>query len=71
MTAHVDEFPPEPDDGEIVHWMEPRSFSFGLGEVSAATLTAFALGALVAVGTMGLIHQLSSDAESGPARAKR
>jgi hypothetical protein len=61
MNPHADELPPEPDDGEIVHWMEPRSLSLGLGGVSAATLTAFALGAVAAVGLMALIHRLGDE----------
>jgi hypothetical protein len=64
MNAHADELPPEPDDGEIVHWMEPRSLSLGLGGVSAATLSAFALGAVAAVGVMIVIQRWASGAPS-------
>ncbi len=58
MTAHNDEFLPEPDDGELVHWMEPKHLEMGLGGVSAATLGAFALGALAMLALLALRRRL-------------
>jgi hypothetical protein len=48
MTLEAETFPPvtKPDDGELVHWMEPGELRVG----AVGLATAFALGAAVALG---------------------
>ena len=58
MSADIDEFASEPEAGELVHWMEPRPLSLGLGGAAAATLGAFALGVVVTLGVVDLLRRL-------------
>jgi len=67
MSTHTDDVATEPADGELVHWMEPKPVSLGLGGVTAAAAGAFVLGAVVALGVMALLQHLDED-EPAPRR---
>ena len=57
MSEHsyddYDDVLPEEPNAELVHWMEPRPMSFGVGAVALALVGGVALGmaaALIAIG---------------------
>ncbi|MDP3175010.1 MAG: hypothetical protein Q8M88_11320 [Phenylobacterium sp.] len=54
---------PPASDGVLVHWMEPRPMTLGPAGVSATAAGAFALGAVVAVAVLSLLHYLGPDRE--------
>jgi hypothetical protein len=41
-------------DGEVVHWMDKRPLTVGIGGISATAAGAFALGAVAAVAVFAL-----------------
>jgi hypothetical protein len=54
MSEHIEEL--RPDDGELVHWMEPKTLALGPAGISAAAVGGFALGALVTLAALALMH---------------
>ena len=62
-----DVLPPEPN-GELVQWMEERPLTLGTTGVAVAAVGAFALGALVTVAVLGLMHWVGPERE--PPRAR-
>lgn len=50
---------PAPNDGALVHWMDPKPMAVGPAGISATAAAAFALGALAAVGALALLHWLT------------
>lgn len=48
----------EDEAGEIVHWQERPPLHLNAPQAAGATLTAFALGALAAVGILALLGRI-------------
>jgi hypothetical protein len=53
-----DDILPEEPNGEVVRWMAPRPLTVGTTGISIATASAFAVGAVAAVGILALMHWL-------------
>ena len=49
MTQPTEDFAPEEQNGELVHWMAPGSLSIGAAGVTALAVAAFALGIAAAL----------------------
>ena len=56
-----DDIGPVYNNGELVHWMDPKPLSVGRAGISAAAGGAFALGAVAAVAVLALMHLLGPD----------
>ncbi|MET0272510.1 MAG: hypothetical protein ABW360_05930 [Phenylobacterium sp.] len=61
MSEHIDETRPADTNGELVHWMERKPVALGPAGISAAAISAFALGALVTLGALALMHLVGPD----------
>jgi hypothetical protein len=47
---------PPPDDGELVHWMDPKPLRIGPAGITGTALAAFTLGAVTAVAVLAIAH---------------
>ncbi len=47
---------PEPTDGELVHWMDPKPLRVGPAGLTGTALAAFTLGAVTAVAVLAIAH---------------
>lgn len=66
MTLPTEEFTPEQPSGDLVHWMEPGRLQLGAAGVSAAAVTAFALGVAAAFGALAAFRYLAPRREGLP-----
>jgi hypothetical protein len=63
MSDHIDEILPAEPNGELVHWMGKKPLTVGPAGISAAAAGAFALGALVTLAALALMHMLGPERE--------
>jgi hypothetical protein len=62
---------PEANDGELVHWMDPKPLRVGPAGITGTALAAFALGAAAAVAVLALAHWLGPVREAVVERRAR
>ena len=61
MSIESDDILAEPPQKEVVHWMDSRPLTLGVGGVSAAAAGAFVLGVVAAVGVLALLRRLAPE----------
>jgi hypothetical protein len=66
MTLPTEEFAPEEQSGELVHWMAPGSLSVGAAGVIALTVAAFALGVAATLSATAAGHWIGLRREGLP-----
>jgi len=63
-----DDVGPVEQNGEIVHWMQPKPLAVGPAGISAAAAGAFVLGVAAAVAVLATLHLLGPERRIDPRR---
>jgi hypothetical protein len=61
VVEELDDLTQPAPDGDLVHWMEPKPVQIGAAGVTAAAVSAFALGVGVTLAVLALSDWLSPE----------